>query len=179
MSTQTPEPQAPEAPRASDPTIGRLVNDALVDVSTLVRSEIALAKAEVTSDAKKAGKAGAMFGAAGFLAVFGFLFLLHTIAMGLIALGLAPWLAYLIVTLVLFIVAGILALIGKKALNGFKGKPERAIATSKDTVDTVKRASSGEVTSLVRATDPIDHGATSGQTSAASAAPAAQVAPRP
>ena len=41
----------PQAPRAADPTVGKLVNDALTDVSTLVRSEIALAKAEVATDA--------------------------------------------------------------------------------------------------------------------------------
>lgn len=178
MATQIPEPQVPpQAPRASDPTIGKLVNDALVDVSTLVRSEIALAKAEVTKDAKKAGKAAAMFAGAGFIAVFGFLFLLHTIALGIVAAGLAPWLAYLIVTIVLLLIAGILALIGKGALKGFKGKPDRAIESSKETIDTVKRATSGETTSLVRATDPIDHGATSGNTGA-DAKPAAQLAQR-
>ena len=160
MATQIPEPKPPQAPRAADPTVGKLVNDALTDVSTLVRSEIALAKAEVATDAKKAGKAAGMFGAAGFFAVFGFLFLLHTAAQGLIAAGLAPWLAFLIVTLVLFVIAGILALVGKSALKGFKGKPERAITTSKETVDTVKRATSGEATSLVRSGDPVAHGAT-------------------
>lgn len=161
MSTEFPESQPPEAARAADPTIGRLVNNALTDVSTLVRSEIALAKAEVSADAKKAGKAGAMFGAAGFIAVLGVIFLLHTIAQGLIALGLAAWLSYLIVTLLLFVLAGILALVGKAALKGFKGKPERAIASTKETVDAVKRAKTGEATSLVRASDPIQSGATS------------------
>lgn len=160
MSTQFPDPVGPEAPRAADPTIGRLVNDAVSDVSTLVRSEISLAKAEVSADAKKAGKAGGMFGAAGFLAVLGVVFLLHTIAQGLIALGLAPWLSYLIVTLLLFVVAGILALLGKSALKNFKGKPERAIASTKQTVEAVKQSTSGEVTARVRADDPVDSGAT-------------------
>ncbi len=161
MATYNSEPTAPQAPRAADPTIGKLVNDALVDVSTLVRSEIALAKAEVATDAKKAGKAAGLFGAAGFVAVLGVVFLLHTIAQGLIAAGLSPWLSYLIVTLGLFLVAGVLALVGKSALKGFKGKPELAITSTKQTIDTVKRATSGDVTSLVRASDPHDHGATS------------------
>lgn len=160
MSTQFREPAGPEAPRPADPTIGKLVNDALGDVSSLVRSEIALAKAEVSADAKKAGKAGAMFGAAGFVAVLGVVFLLHTIAQGLIALGLAPWLSYLIVTLLLFVVAGILALVGKAALKNFKGKPELAIASAKETVDAVKASTSGEVTARVRAGDPAESGAT-------------------
>ncbi len=161
MSAEFPESQPPEAPRAADPTIGRLVNDALQDVSTLVRSEIALAKAEVSADAKKAGKAGAMFGAAGFIGVLGVIFLLHTIAQGLIAAGLAPWLSYLIVTLLLFVLAGILALVGKSALKGFSGKPARAISTTQETVAAVKRAKTGEATSLIRASDPLRSGATS------------------
>lgn len=160
MSTQFQESPGPEAPRAADPTIGKLVNDALTDVSSLVRSEIALAKAEVSADAKKAGKAGAMFGAAAFVAVLGVVFLLHTLAQGLIALGLAPWLAYLIVTLLLFVVAGVLALVGKGALKGFKGKPALAIASTRETVDTVKTSATGEVTARFRADDPTGSGAT-------------------
>lgn len=173
MATHIPEAGAPEAPRAADPTIGRLVNDALVDVSTLFRSEIALAKAEVTSDAKKAGKAIAMFVAAGFFGVLGLVFLLHTAAMGLIAAGLAPWLSYLIVTLVLFLIAGILALVGKGALKGFQGKPKSAIANAQQTVDKVKLAATGERTATLRAQDPHAHGATGGASGASTTVTAA------
>ncbi len=161
MATTNPEQAAPQAPRPADPTIGRLVNDALTDVSTLVRSEIALAKAEVAADAKRGGKAAAMFGAAGFVAVLGVVFLLHTFAQALIALGLAAWLSFLIVTLVLFLVAGVLAFVGKSALKGFKGKPELAIESSKETVEAVKRAAGGEVTARVRSASPTDAGARS------------------
>ena len=56
--------------------------------------------------------------------------------------------------------AGILALVGKAALKNFKGKPELAIASIKETVETVKASTSGEVTARVRADDPTESGAT-------------------
>ncbi|WP_226343708.1 phage holin family protein [Agilicoccus flavus] len=159
MATVHPEPKAPQAPRASDPTLGRLVNNALEDISTLIRNEIALAKAEISVDVKKIGIGAAMFAAAAFVAVLGLIFLLHTIAQGLIALGLAPWLSYLIVTLLLFVVAGVLALIGKSKVSKVQGKPQRTIAAAKTTIDEVKRSASGDATSTIRRTDPVAHGA--------------------
>ncbi len=146
MSTVTPEAAARElgagATRpaaAEEPTIGRLVHDALGDVSSLVRNEIALAKAEVSMDVKKAGRGGAMLAAAAVMALFGVTFLLHTIAIA-IAEFLPLWAGYLIVTGVLLLVAGILALVGKNALQAVKGKPERTIATSRETIEAVKSA---------------------------------------
>ena len=47
------------------------------------------------------------------------------------------WAGYLIVTVVLFVVAGILAMLGKGRISKVKGKPERTIATSKETVEAV------------------------------------------
>lgn len=158
MATVSHEPQPPQAPRAADPTLGRLVNDALTDVSTLVRSEIALAKAEITADVKKGGVGAGMLAAAGFVALLGVIFLLHTIARA-IAIVLPVWAGYLIVTLVLFVVAGILALMGKKAISKVKGKPQRAITTTKSTLDAVKASASGEATETIRRDDPSAHGA--------------------
>ena len=49
-------------------TIGQLVADATHDISSIVRSEVALAKAEIKADALKAGLGAGMFAAAGTLA---------------------------------------------------------------------------------------------------------------
>ncbi len=49
----------PHAPKA-DPSIGDLVKDATAQVSTLVRAEVELAKAEITRDVKK-GLTGSVF----------------------------------------------------------------------------------------------------------------------
>ncbi len=67
-------------PDKPERTIGQLVADATGEISTIVRSEIALAKAEISSDAKAAGKGAAMFAVAGFVGLLGLIFLFHTIA---------------------------------------------------------------------------------------------------
>ena len=59
-------------------TLGQLVADATHDLSTIVRSEIELAKTEITTEAKTAGKSAAMFGAAAFVGLLGVIFLFHT-----------------------------------------------------------------------------------------------------
>ncbi|MEP7161142.1 MAG: phage holin family protein [Dermatophilaceae bacterium] len=151
MSSATPEADAQQLTStgtrggdtpAEEPTIGRLVHDAFTDTSTLVRSEIELAKAEISTDVKKVGKGGGMLAAAGVVALFALTFLLHTVAIA-IGVVLPLWAGYLIVTVVLLLVAGVLALIGKKALSAVRGKPERTIASSKETIDVVKAAAQG------------------------------------
>lgn len=136
-------PQGPTGPAVEEPTIGRLVADATRDVSSIMRNEIALAKTEVMGDVKKAGKGGGFFAAAAAFALLGLIFLLHTIAQALIAIGLAAWLSYLIVTLLLFAGAALFALLGKSAVSKIKGKPERTIQTTKETIDAVKASAAG------------------------------------
>ena len=158
MSTAPPPTPDPAAPRASDPTIGRLVADAIDKVRLIIRNEIALAKAEITVDLSKAVKAIALLAVAGVVALFGLGFLLHTIALGLHALGLALWLSYLIVTLVLFVVAGIAAALGVKSMKTVNPKPERTIDSATKSLEAVKRSTSGQATERARLADPVTHG---------------------
>jgi hypothetical protein len=122
-----------------DRTIGQLVADATHDVSTIVRSEIALAKAEITADAKRAGAGAGMFAGAAFVALLGLIFLFHTIA-NVLDLWLPLWAGYLITTGLLFLVAGILALVGRAQMKKLKGKPERTIKNAQQTLDALKSA---------------------------------------
>ncbi|WP_019285149.1 MULTISPECIES: phage holin family protein [Arsenicicoccus] len=119
-------------------TIGQLVADATQDVSSIMRNEIQLAKAEVKTDVAKAGKGIGMFAGAGVFAFLALILLLIAAAYGLIALGLAPWLSFLIVAIVLLVVAGILAMVGKKALSTVNVKPERTIRNAQETVEALK-----------------------------------------
>ena len=119
-------------------TLGQLVADATHDVSSIVRSEIALAKAEISADAKKAGAGAGMFAAAGVLTLLGLILLLIAAAYGLVAAGLAPWLSFLIVAGVLLVGGAILALVGKSSVSKVKGKPERAIKNAQDTIAAMK-----------------------------------------
>ena len=118
-------------------TLGQLVAQASDDLSGIVRAEIALAKAELRVDAKNAAMGGGMFGAAGYLALLATVLLCIAAAYGLVEAGLAPWLAFLIVAVVLLLLAALLALIGRSRLRKLK-PPERAIQGAKDTIAAVK-----------------------------------------
>ena len=129
----------PEDLRENERTISQLVADASHDISGIVASEIALAKAEVSKGAKVMGKGAGLLAGAGVLAVFGLIYLFHTLAQ-VIAIWLPVWAGYLIVTVVIFLVAAVLGLLGKKALSQAKPAPERAIKHAKLTVAAVKDA---------------------------------------
>ena len=121
-------------------TIGQLVADATHDISSIVHNEIALAKTELKEDAKAAGKGAGMFGAAALLGLLGLIFLFHTVAL-VIHIWLPISASYGITTALLFLVAGVLGLIGKKSVQGVKGKPERTIRNAQETISTVKSGS--------------------------------------
>ena len=128
---------------ADEHSVGTLVQTAMADVSTLVRGEIELAKAEIGRSAKKAGVSVALFGAAGVLAAFAGMYLFVTIAEALTALGLPRWISYGIVTVFLLLLAGIAALIGRRMLRKIE-KPERTLETLSDLPDVLHREAPGE-----------------------------------
>lgn len=125
--------------RENERTIGQLVADASHDIQGIIRSEVALAKAEVSEGAKVMGKGVGLLVGAGVLALFGLGFLLHTLAR-VIGVWLPVWAGYLIVTVLLFALTAILAMLGRKALNTAKPTPDKAIAQAQLTVAAVKDA---------------------------------------
>ncbi|SET52636.1 phage holin family protein [Geodermatophilus poikilotrophus] len=129
--------------RAEEPSVGALVQSAMADVSTLIRSEIELAKAEVGKSAKKAGIGAGAFGAAAVLLAFSGIFLFVTIAEFLTWLGLERWISYLIVWLLLVVLAGIAALVGRSSLKKIE-KPERTIETLRDLPEVIHREAPGQ-----------------------------------
>ena len=118
-------------------TVGQLVADASREMSTLVRPEAGLAKPEVAGALKVAGKGAGLLAAGGFVALLGLIFLLHTLAQ-VLDIWLPASAAYAIVTLMLFLVAAILALLGKKSVSSARPKPERAIEEANKTVAALK-----------------------------------------
>lgn len=117
-------------------TIGQLVADATHDVQGIFRSEIALAKAEVSTGAKIMGKGAGLLGGAAFLGLLGLIFLFHMLAQ-VIAVWLPIWAGYGIVTLLLFIIAAVLGILGKNALAKAKPVPTRAMAEAEQTIATL------------------------------------------
>jgi Putative Actinobacterial Holin-X, holin superfamily III len=123
---------------ATERTLGQLVADATHDISSIVRGEIALAKAEIGADAKKVGAGVAVFAVAAVFAFLALILLLIAAAYGLVAWGLAPWLSFLIVAGVLLVVGTIFVLLGMRALRKVKGKPERTIKNAQDTIAAIR-----------------------------------------
>ena len=103
-------------PEEQKPTVGQLVERLSEQATRLVRSEIALAKAELTTKAKHAGIGIGLLVVGGVLVLYGLGFLLHSAMEGL-ATAMPLWLAALIVGLVLVLVAGTLAFVGVKQLQ--------------------------------------------------------------
>ena len=125
-------------------TLGQLFAEASRDLSTLVHDEIELAKAEIRQDVKNGVAGGAMFGAAAFVAVLAVILLSIAAAYGLVALGLHPGWAFLIVAGVYLLAAVLFALMGKRAVAKV-GPPQRTIRTSKETAAFLKHPRSANV----------------------------------
>lgn len=131
---QRPEPAVPGGDKAA----GDLVKDLSEQVSTLVRQELQLARLEMQEKGKRAGLGAGLFGGAGLMALYGGAALLTAIVL-LIATSLEPWIAALIVAAGLFLIAGVLALTGKKQVDQVTpAAPEAAIESTKRDVDEVK-----------------------------------------
>ncbi|WJY67135.1 hypothetical protein CAURIS_00975 [Corynebacterium auris] len=108
-------------------SLGTLVSTAAEQVSTLVRSEIELAKTEVIGEVKKGAVGGGLFAGAGVVALYSSFFFFFFLA-ALLALWLPWWAAFLIVFLVMIAVAGILTFVGFKKFKAIR-TPEKTISS--------------------------------------------------
>jgi len=113
-----------------DQSVGELLKQLSQETSTLIKQEMALARAEITEQGKRAGTGAGMLGGAG---VAGLLTLgaLTATLIALLDTAMATWLAALIVTVIWAAVAGVLALQGRNKL-------EEAGPPAPQTVETVK-----------------------------------------
>lgn len=107
--------------------VSELISDGLAQFSRLVRSEIALARAEMADKARQVARGGAMLGLAAFLALPALFILMMALAAGLHELGIAWWLSYLVTAVIGFVVAGILAMLGMNRLKAEALLPNRTI----------------------------------------------------
>ena len=122
----------------NDRPVGELIQQLSQQTATLVRQELQLAQVEMKEKGKRFGIGAGLFGGAGVVALYGVGALIATIVLVLTTF-LEAWLAALIVTVVLFAAAGVLALVGKKQVDeGTPPVPEQAIQSTKRDVDEVK-----------------------------------------
>jgi hypothetical protein len=129
---------AERVPATDDPTIGKLVGDVSNDVSSLIRSEIELAKTELKFSAKAGGVGIGLFAAAAFLLVLAVIMLSVAIAYFINFTGLDLAWCFLIVFGFYALVAAVLGLIGYRSVRKVRG-PEASIEQIKETKAVLKR----------------------------------------
>lgn len=120
----------PNAPKP-DPSIGDLVKDATAQVSTLVRAEVELAKAEITRDVKK-GLTGSVFFIAALVVLFYSTFFFFFFLAELLDTWLWRWVAFLIVFGIMVLTTAALAIFGFLKVRRIKG-PRQTIESVKET----------------------------------------------
>ncbi|QOC92671.1 phage holin family protein [Micromonospora craniellae] len=124
----------------SEPSTAELVQRATEQMSRLVRDELALARAELTEKGKHAGIGVGLLAGGGALAFLG-LGALITAAILLLALVLPAWAAALIVAVAVFLIAGVLALLGRKQVKqAVPPVPQATVQSLRADVDVVSAA---------------------------------------
>jgi uncharacterized membrane protein YqjE len=126
--------------RAGMPSTAELVSQAAAQISTLVRDELTLAQLELAVKAKRVGLGGGLFGGAAVLAMYG---LGLVLALVVVALDLVwpLWLALLVVAVLVFALAGVAALVGRRQLRSAAPLvPQDTVASVTADVNAVKTA---------------------------------------
>ena len=115
----------------ADASIGDLVKDATAQVSTLVRAEVELARAEITRDVKK-GLTGSIFFVLALVVLFYSTFFFFFFLAELLDTWLWRWVAFLIVFGVMVLTTAVLALLGFLKVRRIRG-PQQTIESVKET----------------------------------------------
>jgi nitrate/nitrite transporter NarK len=120
-----------------DTSIGQLISDISDDLSQLFRQEVALAKAEIQVEAKKAGAAAGMLGGAGFAGYLAVVLLSFAVVFGLANVMDAGW-AALIVAIVWAVIGAVLYANGRRKLRTVSPVPQRTVQTLKEDAQWLK-----------------------------------------
>lgn len=132
MTDATPSEQ-----KAESTSLGDLLGEVTSDLSTLMRQELELAKAELKQSATRAGRGAGMLGGAGYAALMAVFFLSVALWWALGHLTGLGWSA-VIVAVIWGVIALILFVTGRKQLKSVEGAP-RTVDTVKRIPDAVKR----------------------------------------
>lgn len=134
----SPEPVKP----VGEQSIGELVRDATAQVSTLVRAEVELARAEVTAEMKKGVQGSVFFIVALTILLFSLFFAFFAIA-ELLALWLNRPVSFAIVFGIMLVVAGVFGLFGYLRVRRIR-KPERTLSSLKESAHVLSQRGRAE-----------------------------------
>jgi hypothetical protein len=132
MSDATPSEQ-----KAATTSLGDLLGEVTRDISTLMRQEVALAKAELTQSASRSAKAAGLLGGAGYAAMMTIFFLSVALWWALSTQIGGGW-AGVLVAIIWAVIALILYAIGRGQLKEVQGAPQ-TVETLKEIPETLRR----------------------------------------
>ncbi len=136
----TTERERPGAALAGSASTAELIKRASDQLSALVRDELALARAEMSTKAKRAGIGVGLFGTAGVVSLYGVFGILTGVVL-LIARVLPAWAAALVVGAGLLVLGGLFGLVGLRQVKRVpRPVPESAVASIREDVDVLKAA---------------------------------------
>src|SRR3954451_7864830 len=115
-------------PAVEGVSVGQLIGEVTKDLSTLMRQELDLAKAELTVEAKKAVQGAGAFGAAGFAGYMVLLFLSFALWWALENV-MDAGLAALIVAIIWGVIGAVAFVMGRNKFRQVHPKPERTVDT--------------------------------------------------
>ena len=122
--------------RQNERSVPEVLHDIVSNIQEIGRSEFRLAKSEIKEQVSKAAKPAATLAMGIVLAMYAFGFMLLTIVY-VLATVVSAWLAALLVTAVVAVVALVLVTAGKDRLKRVK-PPEKTIETLKENVEWAK-----------------------------------------
>ena len=129
--------RTPSERQAAANSVGELLSEVSRDISTLMRQEVDLAKAELKESASRAGKGAGLFGGAGVAGILALVFVSVALWWALGYLMGNAWSA-LIVAVIWGVVALVLTLVGKREIESISGMPN-TVDTLKEIPETLKR----------------------------------------
>ncbi|MCR2793171.1 phage holin family protein [Microbacterium sp. zg.Y625] len=132
MSDATPSEQ-----KAATTSLGDLLGEVTRDISTLMRQEVALAKAELKESATRSAKGAGLLGGAGYAALMAVFFLSFALWWALGTLVGGGW-SGVVVAVLWGVIAAILFVVGRNKMKEVEGAPQ-TVETLKEIPETLKR----------------------------------------
>lgn len=123
--------RTPSEEKAATTSLGDLLGNVTKDVSTLMRQEIALAKAEISDSAKKARKGAGLLGGAGYAGLMAVFFLSVALMVGLGYLFDDQAWGAVVVAVIWAVIGLVMYLQGRKQLRTVQGAPRTAESVKK------------------------------------------------
>ena len=135
-------PLSPDRPPGpAEQSIGYLVRQASTHLSTLIRSEVELARAEVVAEIRKGVRGSVYFVVALSILIFSLFFLFFAVG-EVLDVWLPRWAAFAIVFGLMLLAAGLFVLLGYRRVRSIR-RPERTISSLHDAVHLTRRNGNG------------------------------------